>query len=265
MAFLSYSADQLATNAARDLGVIRSGQPLPTDLLTDCFTVLNEMIDSFLIDDTLVYAYRSDIYPLVGLQQVYTIGPTGPVDFVAQRPTEIQEANVILNYVYPVVRQPIEIINVDQWAAIRVRDIQSAIPQKLYYDANFSPTQGYATINLWPGPISAYQLELFTWQQLTSFPDQTTAIYFPPAYAGFVRDAFALRIVPLMVLYQKTNQHVSSPFEITVPIIEKRMNLALKKIREYNAKTPILTLDPSFTTNAGTDWNYALGTTGTKR
>jgi hypothetical protein len=262
MAIQTYSANELAYQALRDLGCIRSGQGAPSDVLLDCFTAANELIDAWLIDQLLVYAYLADQYTLNGTQQSYTIGPSGAY-FTAPRPTGIQDANIILNYTNPPVRQPVQIINVDQWASIRVQQLQPAIPLVLYYDGNFSSGAGYGTINLWPGPQASYILEIYTWQQLTAFPDQTTPIRFPPAYAQALRKNLAVSIAPMMMLYGKSNIVVGSAIDKALPLVQKQANLALAAIRSYNAKTPVLNLDPAFDAvdNQG-GFNYLIGTSG---
>ena len=259
MSIQSYSAEQIIYQALRDLGVVRSGQGAPADIIDDAFVALNEIIDTWLIDQLMVYAYLASIYTLNGTQQSYTIGPSG-ADFTAARPTEIQDANILLNNVSPVVRVPVQIINVDQWANIRVRQLQPAIPLMLYYDKGFSQT-GYGTINLWPGPQASYQLEIFTWQQLTAFPDKTTAIKFPPAYANALRKTLAVSIAPMMVLYSKANLPAGLAIDKALPLLQRQATLATNLIRSYNAQTPILNLDPAFSSvNDQGGFNYLIGT-----
>lgn len=261
MPILSYTADQLIYGALRDLGVIRSGQTAPSDLMNDCFATLNELIDSWLIDQLLVYAITADIYTLNGTQQSYTIGPSG-ADFTAPRPTAIQDANIILNYTSPVVRTPLQIINVDQWANLRVRNIQPALPLELYYDAGFNQPLGYGTLNLWPGPVAAYQLELFTWQQLTAFASRSTMVYFPPAYANAIRKNLAVMSAPLCMLYGKTNQHVQQPLA-SLQLIQDQARKALTSLRSYNSPTPVLVLDSAFNAvDSQGGFNYLIGASG---
>lgn len=261
MAILSYSATQLISQALRDLGCIRSGQGAPSDVLNDCFESLNQLIDAWLIDQLLVYAFVADIYTLNGTQQSYTIGPSG-ADFTAPRPTEIQDANIILNTTSPNVRVPVQISNVDQWANIRVRNLQPAIPLELYYDKGFDTGDGHGTINLWPGPQASYQLEIFTWQQLTAFANLAAVVKFPPAYANALRKNLAVSVAPMMMLYGKTNQHVQQPLA-SLQLIQKQASQALSLIRSYNAPTPVLNLDPAFNAvNSGGGFNYMTGTSG---
>jgi len=262
MAIQSYSANQLAYQAARDLCAIRAGQRLPPELLDDIFVAANQLIDQWLTDQLLVYAYVPNQYTLNGTQITYTIGPSG-ADFTAPRPTGIQDANIILNNTSPVVRQPVSIINVDQWASIRVQQLQPAIPLVLYYDANFNQALGYGSINLWPGPTSSYILEIYTWQQLTAFPDKTTPINFPPAYANALRKCLAVSITPMMLLYGKENQIVGSAIKEAIPLVRDQARLAMAALRSYNAKTPVLGLDPAYDGVSNMDgFNWMTGNAG---
>lgn len=262
MSIQSYSANELAYQALRDLGALRAGQGPSTEVLGDIFVAANQLIDSWLIDQLLVYAYVPNQYTLNGTSITYTIGPVG-ADFTAPRPTGIQDANIILNTTSPVVRQAVSIINVDQWASIRVQNLQPAIPLVLYYDANFNPTLGYGSINLWPGPQASYILEIYTWQQLTAFADQTTPIKFPPAYAQALRKCLAVAIAPMMLLYGKENGIIGSAIDKALPLVKEQARLAMAALRSYNAKTPVLSLDPAFdaVTNR-TGFNYMTGNAG---
>jgi hypothetical protein len=262
MSIQSYSANELAYQALRDLGALRAGQGPSSDVLTDCFVAVNQLIDSWLIDQLLVYAYVPNQYTLNGTSITYTIGPSG-ADFTAPRPTGIQDANIILNNTSPVVRQPVSIINVDQWASIRVQNLQPAIPLVLYYDANFNPTLGYGSINLWPGPQASYILEIYTWQQLTAFADQTTPIKFPPAYAQALRKSLAVAIAPMMLLYGKENGIVGSAIDKALPLVQQQARLAMAALRSYNAKTPVLGLDPAYDGVGNRDgFNWMTGNAG---
>jgi hypothetical protein len=107
------------TNSPTRLSVLRAGRGARR-------RTADELIDAWLTDQ-YVYAYVPNQYTLNGTQITYTIGPSG-ADFTAPRPTGIQDANIILNNTSPVVRQPVSIINVDQWASIRVQQLQPAIP-----------------------------------------------------------------------------------------------------------------------------------------
>lgn len=257
MPIQALTATDLIYGALRDLGCLRAGQGPAPDQLADSLVALNELIDGWLLNGLMVYAFRPDIYTLVAGQQVYTIGPAA-ADFTAPRPTEIQDANIILNTVTPVVRRPMAFINVDQWAALRLRDIPFAIPTSLYYDKGFDVTNGWGTLNLWPGPLSEYQLELFTWQQLQYFPDLVSTVKLPPGYARALRKNLAVEIAPMQALYFKGTMLVSQP------MLQQVMAQAIAskaEIESYNAKDAQLVCDPAFMNARGYGWNWMTGGT----
>lgn len=258
---MGVTATQLAYRALRDIGCLRPGQTTSTDVLNDILTALNEHIDLDLLNPAMLYAFRPDIYNLTASLQTYQIGP-GQVapNLNTTRPTDIQAANLILNDVQPFVRLPIEIVNVDKWAAIRVRQIPAALPLALYYDKNFDPTGQFATINLWPGPLKNYQLELFTTQQLQTFPDLTTALNWPPGYVLYLRKSLAVDIAPMMEVYSKLAR-MSQPREALLERVERQAREAKEQIESYNAVDPVLHIDPAFESadTKATPWNYSIG------
>ena len=250
---MTFTATQLIYQALRDLGALRPGQTSAGDLNNDGLVALNQMIDSWLLDELMVFADVGSIYNLVAGTQTYTIGPSGAA-FTAPRPTRIDDANLILNNVTPNVRLPISVIDVDQWADIRVQSIPNAIPLKLYYDHNFDPTSGFGTLNLWPGPALNYQLELFTWQQLQSFANLSTAYSFPPGYAKAIHKNLAVEIAPMARRHYET----SADFEE----VKEQARLAKAEVQSYNAASPILVCDAAFQgEHGGGVFNYMTGDT----
>ncbi len=243
--------------ALRDIGCLRPGQSTSPDVLNDCRDIGNQMIDSWQIDGLMVYAFTAYIHQLVAGQQTYTIGPTG--NFTAGgRPTGIQDANIILNTTNPVVRRPCELINVDQWAALRVRDIPFAIPTKLYYDNGFSAT-GDASINLWPGPLESYQLEIFQSAQLRNFADLTTVYLFPPGYEKAIRKCLAMEIAPAMEIYNKL-ANLERPRPALLQLVAQQAQEALYNVKSYNAPEPLLVCDGAFRgSSKGGAFNYMTG------
>jgi len=249
---MSVTARQLIYQAIRDVCVLRAGQPAPPDIENDCFTRLNQMIDAWLIDRFLVFAINATTYPLTVGQQQYQIGP-GAADFNVARPTKIEDANIILNTVNPVVRQPVSIIDFEQWSRIRVQVLPNAIPQVLYDDYNFP----ISTLNLWPGPQSGYGLELFTWIQLTKFADLNITTYsFPPGYERMLRSNLAIEIVPSLRVYFKTPQ----------PMVDAVARVAMQskeELRSYNAPDPIVPVDEALLCgNRSGSWNWLTGQVG---
>jgi hypothetical protein len=265
---VSITLTQFAYQAARDLGCIRAGQKMSPDILADIMDAANQMLDGWLIEDYIVPSSPPQTFTLAAGVQIYQIGP-GQVtpNFNAERPTEIQEANIILNTVSPALRTPLEIINLDQWANIAIQSLPNTLPTRLYYEKGFDITAGFARILIWGGAISNYQLELFTWDQSTlrAFADLTTARIYPPGYANLIRKNLAVAIAPLMTMYCKSAraEGTMAPSATMLAMVQAQALAALASIMTYNADDPILTGDPAFLGNsARRGWNWLLGTNG---
>lgn len=189
------TARTVITHACRLLGYTRSGMTLPVDIETDGRNALNDMIGVWRNESLLVSAIREDIFTLTINLKTYTIGPTGAT-FTAPRPTYIKDANLILQQSTPVIRLPLQILrDSSEWAAIGVQDITNSIPGALYY----SPTVPNGTIKIYPQPLLAYQIELFSWAQLDTFADIATTNYdLAPGYESALKYNLAVELAPMI-------------------------------------------------------------------
>ena len=153
--------------------------------LVDAQLVLNSTIDALNADRLNIYTISQATYSLTGGKQQYTIGSGG--DFNATRPQKIDAANLILT---GNLRQPLKLLTDQQYASIKLLTVQSTLPLYLYNDGNFP----LSTLNLWPVPTNALQLELWTWQLLTAVTDTSQTVSLPPGYTDFLRTRLAVRL-----------------------------------------------------------------------
>ena len=154
------------------------GRTPSTDQSAEAIQILNRMIGSWDIDRDKIFTVEIDAYTLTPGKKTYQIGP-GAADFgAALRPVEIESANIIVNTTNPVVREPVRLLTPLEWAAIQLQDITGTIPWALYNDEG----NPFSTLYLYGQALAAYQLELFTWQQLQVFAATTDAVVLPPGY-----------------------------------------------------------------------------------
>jgi hypothetical protein len=268
MSYISYTATQLGYKALRYLGALRPGQATSPDMLNDILSELNDMIDAWQLDRLKIWAVDPQLYTLTAAVQFYFIGPNatgGTINgtiygaFNTVRPTAIEDANIVLNTSSPPVRRPIAILNADQWADIRVQSIPSAIPLRMWYDRNFgqdaASNQGIGLISLWPGPLAAYQLELYTTDnigQLLAFANLTTAYAFPPGYPQAVALSLAEKIAPMVQVYLKIKNPLTAE-------VKRQAAAARAVIESYNAPSRLMHVDTAVMGNARGAWNYAIG------
>lgn len=225
------------------------GRQAAQEQLTEVLQSLQMFMDARNVMRNSIFSMTDVVYPLSANQYIYTIGPGG--DFNGPRPQAIKRANLIYQTSPQELRLPIEVIDVDQWAAIQVPNIPAAIPLKLYYDFGYSasaPT-GLGTIYLWPGPQGTYSLELFQWSALNSALSYADTLYMPPGYAKAIMYGLALDIMPLY------------PKRLTAEKEERIQRIAdetWKWIESFNSPTPITQIDPALISKRNNNFNWLV-------
>lgn len=154
------------------------------------------------------------------------------------------------------IRIPLGPLTVQEFANVRVRNIPNALPQVFYYDAGLNqstPGNPLAQLFIWPGPLTAYGLELFTWQQLVMFADLDTVYLFPPAYARMLRKNLAVEMAPMMRIYQKIPETLWAE-------VQRQARESKQAVQDFNAPDPLTATDPAFRgSNQQGEWNYVIG------
>lgn len=222
------TGQQLITRALKAIGVVAAGEVPSADMSQDALDILNSMVKMWNVDGTSLAGQTIAAYALTSGKQTYTIGGPGlAADFDALRPTRITDANLISTATTPNVRFPLNIIDYDQWADIRLQaQPTSAYPTKIYPDMAFPLT----TLYLWGVPAANLQLELFTWEQIVSFTLGGTFVL-PGEYEEALIYNLAVR---LLVLFPGANPS---------PLLPELAGQSLAKLQKYNAVTPIMAAD----------------------
>jgi hypothetical protein len=228
------------------------GRGYSPEQLGEIIEFLNQMLDSWNTMRNSIYSMTDTFLTLTSGQYQYTVGPGGQFDI--PRPQAIQRANLIYQTSPQLLRLPVEIIDVDQWAAIRVPQLEAAIPTKLYYDYGYSQTTpfGLGQIYLWPAPQSAYQLEIFVWTLLNSALTMgDDLIYMPPGYARAITYNLAVEIMPLYLKGMNSEQQMR---------VERIAKESKNWVDSLNAPSPIVQIDPAVSSSTNTGFNWLVST-----
>jgi hypothetical protein len=181
----------ILTRAVRLLGAVSQGTPLAAGDAADALVALNSMLAAWNISNLNVFTRNIDTYTLVAGKQIYTLGPSGDIAVAPQtRPNGVDRALLRVTTVIPNLELPIEILQDDEWAAIPIKDVSSAIPTRLFMTGDFPNSAIY----LWPKPSVANQLVLWTWDQLDAVADVNTDLSLPPGYERAIIYNLALEL-----------------------------------------------------------------------
>lgn len=227
---------QVTTNALRLVGQLwlPGGGPSP-EAIQEVTDFLNQLLDSWSTMRNSIYALSDLTFLLTSGKYIYTVGPGG--DLNGPRPIKIQRMDLLYQTSPQILRLPIDMIDADQWASVRVPNLPNAVPLMAYYDRGYSQTAptGLGVIYFWPGPMAGYSVEMWIWGALPStlLPDST--LFLPPGYARAISYNLACEIMPL---YPKRLTQSKETQIVQIAMESKRWVDAL------NAPKPITEIDP---------------------
>jgi uncharacterized protein Usg len=237
----------LLNSVAKALGKLRPGGGLCASEMADGLLVVNGLVDLWRTRKAFVGTIRMDLYafsdkgPPDGNQPaVYQIGPTSADWAGSVRPTHIENANICLTDQSPGVFIPLHIMDADEWAAITLEQMPVSLPTKMYCDYAYPN----ANLYFWGQPTLPYLLQLFTWQQIDSFPTLETTIAIPPGYYF----AFLYTLAELL----------GPQWSVQVPEMVTRMAMKSRAaIQGLNSRAPKLrTLDSGMPQEHGTQTSF---------
>ncbi len=183
----------LINQALLDLGVLQAGQTPSADDSAICFAKLNNLLDSWNLEEAHLYTMAKQALNLTATKNSYQIGP-GAADFNQARPVRIRRANAIVAGVH----LPMEVIAYSGEAEIEDPAATSVRPLKLYndYAAPISNLIVYPTPAA--GSWGTAQLELYTWVILPPFVTLQDVITLPTGYQEALEYNLAVRMAPIM-------------------------------------------------------------------
>ena len=230
----------LITRALRLLDVVGMSEVPDDDIAADALQTLNDMIESWRVDDHMVFNIRRQLFTIQAGKQDYTIGPGGDWDVL--RPVTIDRAGLIINGGDYPIELPMEILTTQRWAGITVKPVPSTLPRGIYYQ----PANPLGIASLWPLPSAGgNQVALYLWDELTGFNDLTQEITLPPGYMRALRYNLAIEL----------NADYRKQLDPSVQLIAAQSKAAIERLNQ-----PIyeLTVDPALL-YAPKGWNWRTG------
>lgn len=176
---ITFTAAQLLARSYQLVGVLASGDPMPSYLAEDGLAILNGLLDAYATQRLMLPAQSRDIYAYAANVNTYTIGVGATWN--ATRPSAINGAAVLSFTADPAFEIPMDVIDDQAYMAITQKDLTATFPLQLYYNADNAAT---GTIFVWPTPTdaSSYRQVLYTPTQLTTFANLTSTVVMAPGY-----------------------------------------------------------------------------------
>lgn len=204
----------LITNAMRKINAIAVGETPTADELADGITALNDVLETWNIEQLSIYGSLPSTFVTVPGQNTYTIGTGGNWNGV--RPANIESAYCSVNGVdFPVAPWTLE-----QWMDLPIKTVQQQIIERFVYVNDYP----LGKVILWPTPMMAVNFTINFNQQLTGAVTGTTVFNLAPGYARALQYAVAVELAPEyggpdVSAYAKATKAVIKRANHTLPVM----------------------------------------------
>lgn len=180
------------TGALRLIGVLASGESPSSNESTDALNTFNQLIDSWSNEELIVIPVVRDVFAFasVGLAETYTWGTSATLN--SARPMSVKRALIQLTGTSPPIELPMEILNMEEYAAVVLKSLQSSFPLYCYIDDAY-PSRN---VSVWPVPTdSTNSLVFYSTKPMVSAV-LNTALSLPPGYLRALRFSLAVDLAP---------------------------------------------------------------------
>lgn len=189
--------------AYRIAGIItEAGRGYSRSQERDGLNILNSMVDQWRTQRLMVWAILRSIHPLEVNKQAYLIGTDSQADWNIERPEKIEKAGLMIPASTYAFESPLDVLTIQQWAAVTTKELTSTLSQYLYYEA----TVPNGTAWMWPIPTLAYSVALYTWQHLQEFQGADDELAVPPGYRKALEYGLAVDLADNFPTRQKLSQ-----------------------------------------------------------
>ena len=185
------TALKLIERSMRLVKQLSVGQSATDDQLNSGLGLLNELLESWNLDGSMIYEQSREVHNLTGGHNPHTIGKSfnggdaGDIDI--PRPVNIQEASIISAEGS---EYPIDLTSKERYQEISTKDTGSDISTRFWYEREWP----LAKIHLYPVPASGVQLVLYTWKPLPSGLSLADKLSLPPGYMRALRFNLAIEL-----------------------------------------------------------------------
>jgi hypothetical protein len=139
---------------------------------------------------------------------------------------------------------PMQVISVDQWSAIGLKNQPGPWPKVVYYDASYP----LGTFYFFPNPSQGGEVHLWTDVLFSDYPSLTTPINLPQGYERFLKVALAIELWP--------EYKGSAPI---APALIEQYKVAKAAVKNLNAQAQsVATYDHAIAGRAHNDAGWIL-------
>jgi len=172
---------------------------LTGDEETQALRILNGLVESLSNNNQLINAVTTEDFTLIARQGTYTWGTGG--DFNSTRPITVKAMTVAISGSAGNIDMPVSLIQYDDWAAIRLKSLQTNYPQYAYIDGAYP----LLYVRFYPVPSSAIPVTIYSYKSIAEFTSLTQALELPQGYFRMLVANLAVELAPSYQLTASAN------------------------------------------------------------
>jgi hypothetical protein len=173
---------------------------LTADEEQSALRALNMLIDSLANESLTINAVTKENFTLKGGQQAY-IWESGSPDFNSVRPISIKACTVAISGQSGNTDFPVSIIQYDDWAAIKLKTLQTNYPQYVYMDGAWPGNN----VLFYPIPSSNIPCTIYSYKAIANYTDVYEFIELPQGYYRMLVALLATELAPSYQLQASDN------------------------------------------------------------
>lgn len=172
------TAQDIVSGMLRKIGVVAAGETPSAEDAADALFALNTMVDSWRLEQLMIYNYVMNEFDLVNGQSTYTLGSGG--DFNIPRPDVLYTAKLRTPQGSQNLDLPLAILNQQQYAALLLKSTPSTIPGAIFMDGGYP----LRNVFVWPVPLdNNNSLLMWLGTLLQGFSSLSDEVSLPVGYA----------------------------------------------------------------------------------
>ena len=219
------TARELISSAMRLIGVLAEGETPSSNSANDALSTLNQMLSAWSNENLTIHQKVRDEFTLTAADGSYSWGTTaGAGNFTTARPIQVLSANIELQGTDPQ-EIPLQILTLQQYAAISSKTLDSSIPAAVYFDGAY-PNVG---VEFYPVPSAAEHVVFYSLKPFSTLT-LSTELSYPPGYEKAIRYNLAIDLAP------EYGRQVDA-------IIMQQATETKADLKRKNMQTPILSSD----------------------
>ena len=172
---------------------------LTPDEETGALRALNGLIESLANEGLLIHSVTTDNFTLIGGTGTYTFGIGGT--FNSAGPIAVKACTVSIPASAGNVDMPVNIVQYDDYAAIRLKSLQTNYPQYVFIDNSYP----LSTVKFYPVPAAAIPVTFYSCKPLVDYSNMTETIELPQGYFRMFVAGLAVELAPSYQLTASQN------------------------------------------------------------